>query len=96
MLPEKCVNYAKSNLQQNSAKGPKDQTTAKKPKNNIKFQNVAGKKIPKSMKLRHYSLSRQNSLKFCKDFTKDRIFYTNIGWHVFTSLEDLSNYISFI
>ena len=30
---------------------------------------------PKSAKSRHFSLSRQNSLKFCKDFTRDRIFF---------------------
>ena len=33
---------------------------------------------PKSAKLRHYLLSRGNSVKFCKDFTRDKIFYTNI------------------
>ena len=32
----------------------------------------------KSAKLRHYSLSWQNSVKFCKDVTRDRIFYMNI------------------
>ena len=28
--PKKCVNYDKSNLRQNSAKGPKDPNSAKK------------------------------------------------------------------
>ena len=39
---EKNVFYKKSNLQQNSAKGPNDQNraTKKKPKSNIKLQNV--------------------------------------------------------
>ena len=31
---------------------------------------------PKSAILRHYSLSRQNSVTFCKDFTPYRIFFT--------------------
>ena len=31
---------------------------------------------PKNPKLQHYSLSRQNSVKLCKDFTQDRIFFT--------------------
>ena len=44
---------------------------------------------PKSAKSRHYSLSRQNSVKFCKDFTRDRIFFTQTlfaCFYVFTSL----------
>ena len=31
---------------------------------------------PKSAKLRYYSISRQNSVRFCKDFTPDRICFT--------------------
>ena len=46
------------------------------PKGNIKFQNVQKKMPPKSAKLRHYSLSQQNSIKFCKKITRDRIFCT--------------------
>ena len=42
--PKKCVNYEKSNLQQNSVKGQKDQKSAKKCKKNyIRFQNVLKK-----------------------------------------------------
>ena len=41
---------------------------------------------PKSVKLRHYSLSWQNSVKFCKDFTPDRIFLHQHCWHVGTFL----------
>ena len=38
---KKCENYDKSNLRQNSVKGPKDPNNAKKmSKSNIKFQNV--------------------------------------------------------
>ena len=38
---KKCVNYDKSNLQENSVKGQKDKNSAKKmPQSNIKFQNV--------------------------------------------------------
>ena len=39
-LTQKCLNYDKSNLQQNSVKSPKDSNSEKMPKNNIKFQNV--------------------------------------------------------
>ena len=79
ILPKMCVNNDKSNLRQNSVTGPKDQNNPKKmPKSNIKYQNVL-KMPPKSAKLQHYSLSRQNSLKFCKDSTQYRIFlYTNM------------------
>ena len=41
ILPEKVRNLDKSNLRQNSVKGPKDtNNTNKMPKSNIKFQNV--------------------------------------------------------
>ena len=41
---KKCINYDKSNLRENSVKGPKDPNSAKKmPKNNMKFQNVLEK-----------------------------------------------------
>ena len=43
----------------------------------IKLQNVP-KNATKNAKSLHYSLSQQNSVTFCKDFTRDRIFYTNI------------------
>ena len=39
---KKCVNYEKSNLGQNSVKGPKDPNSSKKmAKSNIKFQNLS-------------------------------------------------------
>ena len=44
---------------------------------------------PKTVKSRHYSLSLQNSVNFCKDFTRDRIFFTPTllaRWYVFPSL----------
>ena len=58
------------------------------PKKWHKVQNVLKKIPPKSTKLRHYSLY-QNSGKFCKDFTPDRIFFTPTvlaRWYVFASL----------
>ena len=39
---------------------------------------------PKIAKLRYYSLSRQNSVTFCKDFTQDKIFLHQHCWHVGT------------
>ena len=60
------------------------------PKSNIKFQNVQKKMPPKSVKLRHYSLYQQNSVKFCKYFTLDRIFFTPkllARWYKFASLK---------
>ena len=50
---------------------------------------------PKSAKLRHYSLSRQNSVKFWKDFTPDRIFFTPTllaCWYVFAFLQVCRQY----
>ena len=47
---------------------------------------------PKSAELRHYSLSRQNSVKFCKDLTQDRIFFAWILFacsNVFASLNTM-------
>ena len=44
---------------------------------------------PKNAKLQHYSLSQQNSVRFCKDFTRNMIFFTPTllaCWYVFTSL----------
>ena len=41
---------------------------------------------PKSAKLWHYSLSWQNSVKFCKDFTQNRIFLLQHCWHIGTFL----------
>ena len=80
--PKKCVNYDKSSLRQNSIKGPKSQIVQKKmPKSNIKFQ-IVKKCYQKSAKLRHYSLSQQNSVKFNKDFTTYRIFLHQHCWHV--------------
>ena len=47
------------------------------PKSNIKFQNMLLKKLPpKSAKLRHNSLLRQNSIKFGSNFTRDRKHFT--------------------
>ena len=82
---KKCVNYDKSNLGQNSVKGLKDTNNTKKlPKSNNNFK-MCQKNATKSAKLCHYSLSRQNSVKFCKYFTPYRIFYTNIGQKFGTS-----------
>ena len=55
--PKKFVDYDKSDSQQNSVKGPKDPNSAtkKKPKSNIKYQNLP-KNATKRGKLRHYSL----------------------------------------
>ena len=44
---------------------------------------------PKSAKLRNYSLSQQNSVKFSKDFTPDKFFFTPtllVRWCVLASL----------
>ena len=58
------------------------------PKNKIKFQNVL--KMPqKRAKFQHHSLSWQNRVKFCKDFTRDRVFFTQTLFarsYVFASL----------
>ena len=40
------------------------------------------KSYPKSAKSQHYSLSRQNSVIFCTDFTQARKFFT---WTLFMS-----------
>ena len=77
---KKCVNYKKSNLQQKSVQGPEVPNSAKNAKKiNRKFPNVPKKMPTKSVKSRHYSFSWQNSVKCCKDNTRDRIFvFTNI------------------
>ena len=68
---KKCVNFDKSNSRQNSVKDPNSER--KMPKSNKTFQNVL--ELPsKGAKLQHYLLSQQNSVKFCKDFIRDRIF----------------------
>ena len=49
---------------------------------------------PKSAKSRHYPLSLQNSVKFCKDFNRDRILFTPTllaRWYVLTSLHTAAN-----
>ena len=80
---KKCVNYDKSTLGQNSVKGPKETNSANS--NNIRFQNVL--KMPsKRANVWHYSSSRQNSVKFCKDFTRDRIFLHKHCLHIQTFL----------
>ena len=49
------------------------------PKKLHKVPKCATQKMPpKSAKLRHYSLSRQNSVKFCKDLPEIGYFYTKI------------------
>ena len=47
--PKKCVNYDKSDLQQNSVKDPNSER--KIPKSNIKFQNVKKEKNTKKPKI---------------------------------------------
>ena len=50
------------------------------------------KMAPKSTKLKHHSLSQQKSIKFCKDLTLERIFFTPTlfaQWHVFPSLDTI-------
>ena len=47
------------------------------PKSSMSLK-MCQKMPPKSAKLRQYSLSRQNSIKFGRYFTPDRIFDTNI------------------
>ena len=85
--PKKCLNYDKSEFSTNRVKGPKDQNSDKKrPRSNIKFHYVPGNAKKKREKLRHYSLSWQNSVKFCKNFTRDRIFLHQHCWHVCTFL----------
>ena len=86
--PEKCVNYHKYNSQQNSFKGPKYPNSPKNAKSNIKFQNMP-KMTPKSTTLQDDSRSWQNSKKFCRDFTRDRIFFIQTLFahlYVFASL----------
>ena len=56
------------------------------PKSNINLQNVQ-KIPPKSAKSQHYSLSWQKSVKFGKDFTRDRIFLHKHCSHVHTFLQ---------
>ena len=74
--PKNCVNYNKSNLQQISVKGPKDPNSAKKmPKSNIKFQNVP-KNATKKREMVPLPTFPRYSVKFCKDITPDRIFFT--------------------
>ena len=87
--PKKCVNYDKSEFSTNSLKGPKDQNSDKKCQKVTKNSTVCKKIPPKTAKSQHYSLFRQNSVKFCKDFTQDRIFFTPTllaRWYVFPSL----------
>ena len=52
--------------------------TAKKVTKSSKMCQNVPKMSPKSVKSWYYSVSRQNSVKFCKDFAQFRIFYTNI------------------
>ena len=85
ILPKKCVNYNKSNLRQNSVKGQKDHICVKNAKKVTKSRKMCQKMPPKSAKLRHYSISRQNSVKSCKHITQDRIFFTPVllaRWYV--------------
>ena len=63
-----------SNLRQNSVKGLKDPKT----------QNVLKNATTKCAKSRHYSLSWQRSVKFCKDFTRDKICLHKYCLHVCT------------
>ena len=87
--PKKCVNYKKSEFSTNSVKGPKDQNSDKKCQE-VTLNSTICQEMPlKTKKLRHYSLSWQNSKIFCKDFTRDRIFFTPTSlarWYVFASL----------
>ena len=72
--PKKCVNYNKSNLQQNSVKGPKDPNGAFLfSKSNIKFQNLS-KNSTKNSKSLHFLLSQQNSTHFA-EILPDIVFF---------------------
>ena len=75
ILAKKCVNYYKSNSQQNSVKVPTDPISTKNFEKVNKVSKCA-KKWHQKAKSQHYSLSRQNSVKFYKAFTKDRIFFS--------------------
>ena len=48
----------------------------KMPNSNIKFQIMPKKNPPKRAKLHHYSLSLENRVKFCKDLTPYKGFFT--------------------
>ena len=74
--PKKCVNYDKSNLRQNSLKGPKDPNSAQKKHNAPKCARKCYQKA------RNYFLSRQNRVNFCKYFNWNRIFLCQHCWHV--------------
>ena len=76
--PKKWVNYNQSEFSTNSVKGPKDENSDKKCQEVTLNSTMCQEMTPKNKKWRQYSLSWQNRVKFCKGFTRDRIFYTNI------------------
>ena len=69
-----------------SVKGPKDQNSDKKCQEVTLNSTLCQEMPPKTEKSRHYSLSQQNSVEFCKDFTRDRIFLHQHCWHIGTIL----------
>ena len=88
VYPKKCVNYDKFDLQQNSVKSPKDTYSANKCERVTLSSKICQKMPPKSAKLCYNSLSQQNSVIFCKDFTPSRIFFTPTllaRWYIFAS-----------
>ena len=87
--PKKWVNYDKSEFSTNRVKGQKDQNSDKKCQEVTLNSTMCQEMPPKTKKLRHYSLSWQNSVEFCKDFKRDRIFFIpNTVGTFFESLED--------
>ena len=78
--PKKCVNYDKSNLQQNSVKGQKDPNSEEKKCQRItKLPNFAKKCNQKAWQ---YSLSWQNSVNFFKDFFTQTLFTRLYVFHL--------------
>ena len=82
--PKKCVSYDKSEFLTNSVKGPKYQNSDKKCQE-VTLNSTMCQEMPRKTE---NSLSQQNSVKFCKDFTRDRICFTPTllaRWYVFAS-----------
>ena len=77
--PRKCINYDKSNLQQDSVKGQKDPNSDKKnSKSNIKFQNVPENATKKRKISTLLIFSTKQRKIFQRFYLKLDFFYNNI------------------
>ena len=76
--PKKCVNYNKSNLQQNSVKGPKDPNSEKKMS---KIKKKVTKCAKNATKAQHREITHfvdKTAYNFAKILPKIGLLYTNI------------------